>query len=293
MPALVPELVNAAVDASVSLSDLLRRALVIARRLAVPELVEWISGELNGYQSGEVPGYRRIRGQLKAENPMRGYIPFMPDPKVAELLSDFSVRQSVPELIELLQSTTGIYCHFPPEIEHTLMNMMQASNGVAMRPVLSFSKVQVQGILEKVRSQVLEWALDLESKGVLGEGMSFSKEEKQMIQEKHYHFGDVSSSQIQIGSSGSNQTQTQAQGDMSALTALIGLLHEAIHQGRVVGEVRDELEAELLTLQAQAASPRPKWAIIKATASSIKTVLEGAAGGMLATQALPYLTALL
>lgn len=76
MPALVPELVNAAIDASVSPGDLLRRALVVARRLAVPELVDWISSELNGYYSGEVPDYRRVQGQLMAENPIHGPIPF-------------------------------------------------------------------------------------------------------------------------------------------------------------------------------------------------------------------------
>ena len=78
MPALVPELVNAAIDASVSPGDLLRRALVVARRLAVPELVDWISSELNGYYSGEVTYYRRVQGQLMAENPIHGPIPFFP-----------------------------------------------------------------------------------------------------------------------------------------------------------------------------------------------------------------------
>jgi len=58
--------------------------------------------------------------------------------------------------------------------------------------------------------------------------------------------------------------------------------------------VHDEPQAKLATLQAQAVSPKPKWAIIKATAVSIKTILENAAGrSVLATQALPYLTMLL
>ena len=43
MPALVPELVNAAMEPSTSPSDLLRRALVVARRLGVSELTDWIS----------------------------------------------------------------------------------------------------------------------------------------------------------------------------------------------------------------------------------------------------------
>lgn len=292
MPALVTELVNAAIDTTVSSADLLRRALVATRRLGVPELIDWISSELNGYYSGEVPDYRRVQGQLMAENPIHGPIPFFAPPKMAEMLSDFEVRQSVPELTQLAQSTTGIYSHFPVNVEHTLMQMMRETSGVMMRPALRFSTVQVQGIIEKVRSRVLEWALDLETKGVLGEGMTFSQEEKQIVQQQHYHFGDVSGSQIQIGSNGSNQTQKQAGSDMTALLALIELLNDAIQQEHVAGEVRDELHAELATLQAQAASPKPKWAVIKATVGSIKAVLENAAGGVIATQALPLLTAL-
>lgn len=292
MPALVTELVNAAIDTSVSPGDLLRRALVVTKRLAVPELVEWISKELDGYHSGDVPDYRRVRGTLMAENPMHGYIPLFAPPDIDELLSDYEIRQSVPELIQVALSTTGIYSHLPRNVEHSLMQMMRESNGIAMRPVLAFSIVQVQGVIEKARSRVLEWALDLESKGVHGDGMTFSQEEKQIVQQ-HYHFRDVSGSQIQIGSNGSNQTQTHTGGDMAALSALIELLCDAIQQGSVGGEARDELQAELATLQAQAASPKPKWAVIKATAGSIKAVLENAAGSGLASQVLPYLSALL
>ena len=70
-------------------------------------------------------------------------------------------------------------------------------------------------------------------------------------------------------------------------------LREVIQQERLEAEAREELRAELMTLQAQAASPKPKWAIIKATVGSIKAVLENAAGGVLSAKALPYLTALL
>lgn len=294
MTALVPELVNAAIDGSVSPSDLLRRALVVARRLAVPDLIDWISHELNGYYTGEVPHYRRVQGQLILENPINGPIPLFAPPDMAEQLSDFEVRQSVPELMQLAQNKTDIYSHFPANVEHGLMLMIREANGVAMRPALRFSTVQVQGVIEVVRSRVLEWALDLETKGVLGEGMTFTQQEKQTVQQQHYHFGDVSSSQIQIGSNSSKQTQTQTCGDdMAALSALIELLREAIQQGHVVGEMREELHAELATLQAQATSPKPKWAVIKATAGSIKAVLENVTGSVLAAQALPYLTALL
>ena len=86
---------------------------------------------------------------------------------------------------------------------------------------------------------------------------------------------------------------TGSQQDNEALSALIDVLRSALERDEVLGETSDELKAELTTLQAQASLSKPKWQVIKATAGSIKAVLENAAGSMLATQALPYLVHLL
>lgn len=215
--------------------------------------------------------------------------PFMPPPEMVELLSDFFIRQSIPELIKLAESTTGIYSHFPPEVEQILMSMVREASGVAMRPALRFSVVQVQGVIEVVRSRILDWALDLESKGVLGEGMTFTQKEKEAVQEQRYHFGNVSRSQIQIGSHGSTQAQTNSSSnDLEALRGLIGAFETALSRSGVTGEAVEEMLAELATLKAQAASPKPKWEVIKATARSLKTIAEGAIGNVLGELAKPH-----
>lgn len=294
MPALVPELVNMASDPAVSVTDLLRRALVVARRLAVSEIVDWINFELTGYKAGEVPAYRRLRGQLVAENPYHGAIPFFMPPEMAEMLADFSVRQSIPELVRLQDSETGIFSHFPADIEQTLMHVMRQGSGVAMRPALRFSTVQIEGVIETVRSRILDWTLELEERGIIGEGMSFTVQEKQAVKEQHYHFGNVSGSQIQISSNGSTQTQAYTAGaDLDAVRGLVEALGVALSRGTVPGDAADELRAELATLKAQAASPKPKWEIIKATARTIKTVAEGAAGNVLGELAKPHVQTLL
>lgn len=273
---------------AVSTADLLRRALVVARRLAVPELVDWINSELNGY-TGEVPDYRELRGQLKVMNPINGPIPLtMPSAAATERFSRAEIRQGVPELVELAKSTTGIYASFTPHIEHDLMNCM----AMPMRPVISLSTVQMHGILEKVRSRILDWALDLEGRQIIGEGMSFTPQEKQAVQQQHYHFGDVSGSQIQIGSHDSTQTQANPTGiDLEALKGLINALGTSLELEQ--GDIAEELRAELATLRAQAASPKPKWEIIKATARHIKTVAEGTASNILAGLAQPHVATLL
>ncbi|PXW94146.1 hypothetical protein C7444_11540 [Sphaerotilus hippei] len=291
MPALVPELVNMASDPAVSTGELLRRALVAARRLDAPELVEWITSELNGYKDREIPDYRIIRGQIMVMNPVRGLIPFrVRNAEAFDLLSRHPEMQSIPELEELARSDGELGRYFPPAIEQRIMQGMQ----LPMRPQLCFSAVQVKGIVEKVRNRILEWALDLERRGVLGEGLTFTQKEKQTVQEQHYHFGNVSGSQIQISSNGSTQTQANTTGtDLEALRGLVEALGTALDRGAVQGDAADELRAELATLKAQAASPKPKWEIIKATARTIKTVAEGAAGNILGELAKPHVQTLL
>jgi hypothetical protein len=290
MPALVPELVNMASDPAVSVSDLLRRALVAARRLDVPDLVDWLTSELNGYK-GEVPDYRKIRGHLEAMNPYNGPVPLQMAGHGADWLTLLTERSSIPELELLSRGTGTLHRHFPTALERDLMNAMN----VPMRPHLMFTTVQIRGIVERVRSRILEWALDLEGRGVFGKGLTFTQKEKRKVQQIHYNFGNVSGSQIQISSNGSTQTQadTTTGTNLEELQGLIGALGSAIENGVVQGAAADELRAELATLKAQAASPKPKWEIIKATARTIKTVAEGAAGNILSELTQPHLATLL
>lgn len=293
MPALVPELVNMASDPNVSTTDLLRRALVVARRLSVPELVEWITSEMNGFKyDAPVPEYRIIYGELMAYNDVRGHdIPCgTSNDKTSEFLRRHSEHQSIPVLEQLLASKSSgqLVRHFPASLERQLENSMM----VPMRPKLVFSKPQVQGIVEMVRNRILDWALDLEGRSIIGEGMSFTQQEKQAVQAQHYHISNVSGSQIQIGSSSSTQTQANTTGtNIEALKGLVQALGATLADAK--GEAADELRAELATLKAQADSPKPKWEIIKATASSIKTVAEGMTGNILAGLAQPHMANLL
>lgn len=289
MPALVPELVNMASDPAITTTDLLRRSLVVAHRLSVPEIADWITFELEGYGASEIPVYRRLKGRPQVFNPYHGYQPLIfPTAEQVEMISTANVRQSIPEIEHLCQSKSGIKMHFPIALEHWLRENMS----IPLDPSLHLSSVQLHGIVEKVRSQILKWALDLERKGVLGDGMSFTQQEKQIVQAQHYHFSNVSESQIQIGSNGSNQTQRSTTGiDLQDLKNLVQALSEAVDL--TAGESVEELRAELATLKAQADSPNPKWEIIKATARSIKNIAEGSAGAIIAGLAQPHLATLL
>ncbi len=281
MPALVPELVNMASDPAVPTDDLMRRALVVAKRLNVGELVEWIDAELNGYKvDQEIPEYRTVRGLLRATDLFSGRsIPLeVNSAKLARTLSTMPLRQSVTELEHLAASPSGVKINYGHEWHQALTEHV----GNDLSPYVSVSSAQLRAVISSTRNRILDWALDLEGRGIIGEGMSFTPQEKQAVQEQHYHFGNVSGSQIQIGSNGSTQSQanTTAGTDLEALKGLVQALGATLADAK--GDTADELRAELATLKAQADSPKPKWGIIKATARSIKTVAEGAAGGLIA-----------
>jgi hypothetical protein len=63
-------------DPSVDIVATLMKAKMIAVKLGLPEITEWIELELNGYPTNNaIPDYRKGQGQLKAFNPFNGWIP--------------------------------------------------------------------------------------------------------------------------------------------------------------------------------------------------------------------------
>ncbi|WP_219728896.1 carbon storage regulator CsrA [Pseudomonas fluorescens] len=63
--------------------------------------------------------------------------------------------------------------------------------------------------------------------------------------------------------------------DLKGLNGLIVALGAVLESEEVQGDAADELRAELATLKAQAASPRPKLEILQATARAINSVAPG------------------
>ena len=290
MTALIPELIALASDPTVKTTDLLRKALVAARLLKQPEWAAWINHELQGYPDGvELPAYRLLRGELKAYNPARGLIPLRtPSAEIAERLSTCRFNCSVTELEELATSELGVRYLFPAE----LADAIRGSQRLPMTPEVAVDTCKVRGLLGAVRDKVLIWALDLAEAGIHGEGMTFTAQERQQAQQfapvAHIHIGgNFNGGQLMVSSPGGQQQQTlTGEQKEAALAALLPWLAQVIAQGQLQQEACAELQAELDTLKAQAASPNPKWPVIGAVAGSVRTILEGAGGGMLAAQAL-------
>jgi len=293
MSSLVLELQSDACTSDVRVSDLLRKALVVSKKLSVSDIEAWIQHELGGYPPGStVPDYREVHGVVKARNPYHGWIPInFQDAKFAEALSSRFISQSVREIDSLVENKTEssfLQINFPQDIVNTLMRMME----VPLQPALHISHTQAEKILDAVRNNVLQWALELEQRGVLGEGMTFSKEERMAASKVTYqitnNIGSMNNSQLQQHSPNAVQSQTSGL-DVAKLSELLVLLRQHASELDLSPCQRNELKSELSTLEAPANAPKPPKDIGREALASARTIFEGFAGNMLASQALERL----
>lgn len=177
MNGIVLELQKEAMDKNADIESLLRKSYFIARKLKLPEFEEWIQCEQEGYGKKETPEYRMIQGQLKALNPVRGWIPVVMESAIAEkAFTKTKLPNSVSELYDLYQNA---------ESSMLVMNLPAERNkyvakccGFNTQFRLEFGKNQIYSILSRVKNNILDWALTLEESGIVGRDYSFSEEEK-------------------------------------------------------------------------------------------------------------------
>lgn len=100
-------------------------------------------------------------------------------------------------------------------------------------------------------------------------------------------------SQIQQGTVSSSQTGRFSIETKKSLSEFISLLKDKLSELKLQGEDKAELDADIATVEAQLSSGRPKSSIVKESINSIKRVLEGATGGVIAGELLKYIPAIL
>lgn len=210
MKSLVLELQREAMNPDSRLSDVLRKAIVVATKLKIQDLRVWVELELKGYSNDEkIPSYRKVNGTLKAWNPYNGWIPvIVRHSEVSEMLSNRKIAQPISELESLVHHKDEGGVLQVPLPHDWIMKIFADSKEfrLGMVPTLIVDRSQLVGILDAVRNEILNWSLALEGQGILGDGMSFSIEEVEKAKSTTYNIksfkgilGNVASSTIQVG----------------------------------------------------------------------------------------------
>jgi len=193
---LVLELQGDAVNPSISVLNLLRKALVVATKLDIAEFQEWIELELKGYNGYFIPEYRSIKGQIRGWNPYHGWQQITTNDKnlleIYETVCNHSNQQSISELVALINNGTN---ELQIQLSFQTESFLARSVGTSVK--VGISSASIKRIVESVRDVILRWALKLEKDGITGEGMTFSQEEKQ-IAARHDYSGCIQSIQINV-----------------------------------------------------------------------------------------------
>lgn len=280
---IVLDLQRDALDRSVAISDLLRKALVVARKLDLPDFEAHIGKELNGYvDRATIPGYREVRGVVKAFNPYGGWQTIhFEDTAEQKLLSVRKCNQPVAELEALIggkETRSELGMPFAEDVQRSLRRAI----GLQTDITLIVPRAKLIQILDSVRTFVLNWTLRLEQDGVLGEDMSFTKNEKAVAaaasSSVNHFYGNVQGMIVQQGLE--NQLTVAVNIDPGKVAEFIAELKLATVALGLDGDGERELCCEIATVEAQLASPRFKGKIVAEALASIRHVLENAAGGV-------------
>lgn len=189
---IVLELQQDCLDTTVKVSAILRKAKAIAVKLDLDELSDWIDQELNGYHCAmrDLPDHRKVGGSPKFWNPYHGWCPIISqNEKFSEILNSGYLPNPVAQLEEWASGDGTLTYRYP----HVIQEALQDSSSVPFEAVMHISTSQVTTALDFVRNKVLAWTLELEKKGITGEGFSFKPEQKKEAEvgTNHIYGGNI------------------------------------------------------------------------------------------------------
>lgn len=183
MNSLILEIQRDCIDPSISTLVIMRKLQAAAVKLDLSEISEWLKNETEGYarKFEDLPPARQLRGTPKALNPYHGWQPIFTGSgqiavEIADKISRVPVRQPVAEIEHLLNNDTGgeLFFQYPPHQEATVLKAI----GKKLTVGVFVSSSSMNRVIEDVRSRCLTLALALEKRGIFGENMSFSNEDK-------------------------------------------------------------------------------------------------------------------
>lgn len=285
MEPLVLQLQAECLDSRISILDVLRKALVVARKLSLTDAQSWIERELKGYKQGDkAPPHRLLTAQIRAWNPYHGWVPVMfQESTEGTHLAKCFVGQPV-GVLEELTNHADQFLEFPFDSETESRLMMGLD--LRLRPTRHLSRAAVTGILDAVRNLVLDWCLQLEKDGILGTGLTFSTKEKEVAAHSNYtinYNAPIAHSQVLQGSPFARQAIHVSETDLTAVSDFMRKLKAHATDLKLDSANSDQLSVEIRKVETQMASTAPSRSVLHESLSTIRSLLEGCAGSLIAS----------
>ncbi|WP_162630786.1 hypothetical protein [Paracoccus endophyticus] len=290
MTGLILEIQQASLDASVPIENLLRRVKLAAAKLRLEQLESWVDNELNGY-SDRLPEYRKVHGQAAAWNTYNGWVPIVGNPKLMEIISTANIGQPIAGLSDLVKKEkSGGEIHLPMRAE-LVSRLNDIFDHPTPRIVIKVPRGAIIGILDAVRNRVLEWSIEMERQGVLGEGMTFNTIEREAARNamNTYNIGTIGNFAGNMGSDNTSGNISLRSNDVSDVKLLIDQINAEVPKLMECGAGKD-LPVLVDAMNIEIQSQQPDTQKMQGLVGDMRAALSGAAGNMLATGALSILS---
>jgi hypothetical protein len=179
---LILQIQAAALDSKSSVTDALRKAKVACVKLDLTEFEKWVDGELNGYKDGtpisELPTYRILYGIPVGYNPYHGWQPVtFHSSEQQKNWGNAPIGMAIGAIEASLQTANGrgsFEFPYSPEVEQDLRDAVSHGKRFSVRLAVA----HVSGIIDAVRNILLQWTLEMEKQGVVGNELLFSEIDK-------------------------------------------------------------------------------------------------------------------
>ena len=175
MNSLVIEFQKQINDKSIGISNLIRTCLIIATKLKNEDIKKWLNKELYGYNLDDVvPEYRKVPMSVKFLNTYYGWCPFIiTNPKFIKILNEMTFRQKISEIYELSKSSSEIHFDVPIGIKNSLLKEIPFDSDINY----VCNSIYMIGVIDSVKTKMLEWVLSLEENGIIDTNYIFDKEQ--------------------------------------------------------------------------------------------------------------------
>ena len=257
---IVMELQDFASSGQMPVSDLLRKALVVATRLKVNDIRDWIECERTGYAGKRlrIPTYRRTFASLKSFNPVNGVL--MPvsftDSEWEKRFTAVGISNSIVELEKMLIGAGKCVIELNAEEMNELASGLDLGFDIRLMPPKRYIDLHfLSGIIETVRNKILDWSLNLSESGITGEGMTFSNRERNTA---------AATPAVHIGSIGTFNGNLAGHDLSAGGNIQIGgfsSINDQLKQAGVSQVARNELETIMDALKT--AKPKDKKSVVK------------------------------
>lgn len=224
---LVLQLQHLAQKSDSDIEELLRRAKLVAMKLKLADFEAWCDLELMGYKDlDDLPDYRITTGNLFIWNPSRGLMPFrFEDSQMYEAITTVKLFETVGQYLNLIKvKPEGLTIQLPNNVLDYLYSIQKRHYGFCLEPRLNIAITQILNVFTHVRNTIFNWSVNLEKIGILGDGMQFTREEKEKAMSNTvYNIGNLQGIAGQVMDSTITQTNQMIVNKMDLSTLLTTL----------------------------------------------------------------------